>query len=494
MRAARPTTGARRGRRLLGLVVVTAFAVGASACGDEGGADGDDAAGEGGTVRVVIGYQSKTINTVTAGTLLRERGYFEQQLAEVGATNGTTYEVVWQDYPSGPPITAQMLAAKVDIGSMGDYPALVNGSKTASVEEAASSLVSVTGYNRRGSLNGIVVPIDSDVESLADLAEATVSVPFGSAAHGMIAAALDDLGRSTDDVALVNQQPEVGATAIEAGQVDAVAGFVPWPDVLVFRGTARKVFDGGDTGVPTMHVVVQRDAFAAENPEVAEAFLAAQLEATEFVREHPLEAAQIVADISGLEVEVVYLFNGPNGVVTFDPTIKDEWVAALEGDVPFLESLNSLTDLDVEEFVDDSLLRSVYGEGYDADAASFTNPSAITGEDEICGGVVEDQLTASEAWFDGEGETRVARTPTCLLRLIDSRGGLEGLRVAYVPDADTGTRLFAASAVWVEDPTAGPENRFEAFATAPAAAEFIASAPGAREVPFEAAIAAAATG
>ncbi len=28
---------------------------------------------------VTIGYQSKTINTVTAGTLLREQGYFEEQ-------------------------------------------------------------------------------------------------------------------------------------------------------------------------------------------------------------------------------------------------------------------------------------------------------------------------------------------------------------------------------------------------------------------------------
>jgi NitT/TauT family transport system substrate-binding protein len=34
-----------------------------------------------GVVNVVVGYQSKTINTVTAGTLLRAQGYLEHRLA-----------------------------------------------------------------------------------------------------------------------------------------------------------------------------------------------------------------------------------------------------------------------------------------------------------------------------------------------------------------------------------------------------------------------------
>ena len=36
-----------------------------------------------GVVNVVIGYQSKTINTVTAGTLLRAQGYLERRLAGI---------------------------------------------------------------------------------------------------------------------------------------------------------------------------------------------------------------------------------------------------------------------------------------------------------------------------------------------------------------------------------------------------------------------------
>src|SRR5918911_169806 len=104
----------------------------------------------GSVVNVVIGYQSKTINTVTAGTLLRAQGYLERRLNDITTRTGTKYNVTWQDYDTGAPITAQMVAEKIDIGSMGDYPMLINGSKTQANERARTEIVSVTGYNPKG--------------------------------------------------------------------------------------------------------------------------------------------------------------------------------------------------------------------------------------------------------------------------------------------------------------------------------------------------------
>ena len=71
-----------------------------------------------GRTTVVVGYQSKTINTVTAGTLLRAKGFLEQRLAAITAAGGARYQVEWQDYDTGAPITAQMVAEKIDIGSI----------------------------------------------------------------------------------------------------------------------------------------------------------------------------------------------------------------------------------------------------------------------------------------------------------------------------------------------------------------------------------------
>jgi NitT/TauT family transport system substrate-binding protein len=144
-----------------------------------------------GVVNVVVGYQSKTINTVTAGTLLRAQGYLERRLADITTRTGTKYAVRWQDYDTGAPITAQMLAEKIDIGSMGDYPMLINGSKTQANPLARTEMVSVTGYNPEGALNMVVVAPNSSATALADLAGAKVSASMGSAGHGTLVRALD---------------------------------------------------------------------------------------------------------------------------------------------------------------------------------------------------------------------------------------------------------------------------------------------------------------
>lgn len=99
----------------------------------------DSGSGSSQEVTVVIGYQSKTINTVTAGTLLRAQGYLEKRLGDLTSRTGTKYTVQWQDYDTGAPITAQMLAEKIDIGSMGDYPLLINGSRLRPMRRRAPS-------------------------------------------------------------------------------------------------------------------------------------------------------------------------------------------------------------------------------------------------------------------------------------------------------------------------------------------------------------------
>ena len=112
---------------------------------------------------------------------------------------------------------------------------------------------------------------------------------------------------------------EVVAVAIDLGQGGE--------DMEVVRQRAV------DCGAVEAVVVDARDEFAEEHKDVVEAFLRAQLEATDFLHENPLEASEIVAEETGLPAEVVYLYNGRNGVSSFDPTIKEEQVEALHHDV-----------------------------------------------------------------------------------------------------------------------------------------------------------------
>ncbi|QJT03399.1 ABC transporter substrate-binding protein [Streptomyces asoensis] len=390
---------------------------------------GSAEAGSGSTVTVTVGYQSKTINTVTAGTLLRSLGYFEKELNALG--DGTTYKVDWQDYATGAPITAQMTAGKIDIGSMGDFPLLINAARGKQLGKP-THLVSVTGYNLRGGLNTIVTAPDSKLASIEDLKGKKVSTSIGSAADGTLVRALQRAGIDpAKGIEKLNQQPAVGASALSAGSADALSQFVAWPGLLAYQGKAKALYDGAQLDLPTFHGVTAREDFAKKRPAVLEAFLKAQSEATDYLDTHPVAAAEKVAKATGLPAEVVYLYNGAHGISTFDPAVKPQLVAALKEDVSILKAAKLTGDIDVDSFVDDQYVKKALGPSYAKQLAATPAPAA------------------SEVWPKDATETRTFETPAELLTYVAQHK--EGIRAAYVPDATTGTLWFADKAVWVAD-------------------------------------------
>ncbi|MEU1996792.1 ABC transporter substrate-binding protein [Nocardia gamkensis] len=441
-----------------------------------------------GTVKVVVGYQSKTINTVTAGTLLRAQGYLERRLQKITDNGGAKYQVEWQDYDTGAPITAQMVAEKIDIGSMGDYPLLINGSRTQAGERSRTELVSVTGYNPKGALNMVVVPNDSAATGIGDLAGQKISASVGSAGHGTLVQALTRAGIDpAKGVEVLNQQPQVGATALESRQVGALSQFVAWPGLVVFQNKAKLLYDGAELGVPTFHGVVARRAYAADHPEVLQAFLAAQLDATQFLRDEPFEAAKIVADGSGLPQEVVYLYNGPGGT-SFDTTLEPGLIAALKGDVAYLKSIGDFADLDIDRFVDDTPLRKAFtetGRDYDRELTDTANPTRVTGADPVCGKAAENPALAGELWLDGAPKPQPAADPTCLLRAVQlAKAQGKTIRAAYIPDTELGTRWFADKSIWLRD-----GDGYLPFTTTAAAQRYRQAHPSATPVTYDRAVA-----
>ncbi|MFJ2201576.1 HEAT repeat domain-containing protein [Streptomyces violaceusniger] len=238
---------------------------------------GGNAEAGGKTVTVTIGYQSKTINTVTAGTLLRSLGSFERELRALGRRDGHTYKVKWEDYATGAPITAQMIAGKVDIGSMGDFPLLINSGRGTQLN-APTRLVSVTGYNLRDGLNTVLTAPGSKLRALSGLRGKNVSTSVGSAADGTLVRALQQAGIDPEDgIHKLNQQPAVGASALEAGSADALSQFVAWPGLLAFQGKAKALYDGARLNLPSSgagHPAEARASRAAARTRVSEAVAA----------------------------------------------------------------------------------------------------------------------------------------------------------------------------------------------------------------------------
>ncbi|MFD1705089.1 ABC transporter substrate-binding protein [Methylopila henanensis] len=444
------------------------------------------------TITVGIGTQDTTTNTVTTGVVIRKLGLLEKHLPKGGKYEGVEIKLDWQNFTSGPPVTNGMMANKLQFGGMGDYPLVVNGYTFQNNPESKSQLIAVAAYNIYGSGNGVVVHNDSPYFALEDLKGKVVSVPFGSAAHGMVLKAMQDAKLPKDFFQLVSQSPEVGTTNLKEKKIDAHADFVPFAELLPFRGFARKVFDGVQTNLPTWHGVVVRTDFAEKHPEIVNAYLQAVLDANAWVKEDPKRAAEKISEWTGTDKEVVYIFLGPGGIMTLDPTLKAPLIDAAKEDVKVLQSLDRIkSEFDVDPWVNDGYIRAAYkarGLDYDAEVKSTANYE-VKGEDAFCKTAIAEPRKAGEIWVK-DGDILPFSSASCTLgALQDYKAKGTAINVAYVFDTARGIKLFADKAFYV----VGDKKELAPFMLKQDADAFAASSGG-KVVTFDDALAAAARG
>jgi NitT/TauT family transport system substrate-binding protein len=402
------------------------------------------------TIDIGIGTQNTTTNTVTGGVVLKEMGLLEKHLPKTGKYKDVKYNITWQNSTSGPPITNGMMADNIQIGMMGDYPLLVNGA-TGQATGNQTQLIAIIAYNEYGGGNGIVVPKESPAYELADLKGKKVSVPFGSAAHGMMLRALQLRGLKPDFWDLVSQSPEIGSTNIQENRIDAHGDFVPFAELLPFRGYARKIYDGAESKLPTFHGVVIRKDFGEKYPEIVVAYIEAMMEANDWLRKNPKVAAEKVEEWTKIDKEVVYMFLGPGGVHTLDPTIKPQWIEALKVDYGVLRSLNMIKDLNIDAWVNDTYVRRAFkdlGLDYNKQLASLSG-YAVSGTDPICNVAVTKPLEAGQIWIEGGGDIVAFSSPACTLTGV-KKYTAEGkkLSAVYLVDRALGIKVFADAAFY----------------------------------------------
>jgi NitT/TauT family transport system substrate-binding protein len=405
------------------------------------------------TIRIAIGTQDTTINCATGGLLIRELKLLEKYLPHDGKYKDAKYEIEWKNFTSGAPLTNEMVAGKLDLGSMADFPGSLNG---AAFQKAGkrSIFVTVLSGSTTGSGNGIVVPKASQVQSLADLKGKTISVPFASTAHGMLLRAVKAQGWDPEkDVNITTQSPEVAGSALQGNKIEAHADFVPFGELFPHRGFARKIYDGSQANAPTFHGSLVDADYAKKYPEIVVAYLRAAIEANRLIAAEPEKYSELIEKVTGIEAEVNYLFHGPLGLQTRDLSWKPEYRQAVKTSVETLRLLKRTdADLDVNTFVVDDYVRTAFkqaGLNYDAQLKNYAK-SALVAKDAVTGKAITDTRRVAQIWVQGEPLVRnyaALETTLAEARKLEKDG--KKIRTVYAHDRETGLKLLAADAWFV---------------------------------------------
>ena len=407
-------------------------------------------------IRIGIGTQDTTINCAAGGAVVRELHLLEKYLPHEGKYQGVKYDLVWHNFTSGAPANSEMLANKLDITNMADFPAILGASAFQAANHGVKTYyIATLSGSTRGAGNAVVVPVQSKIQSFSELKGKRISVPFGSTAHAMLLRAIQEQGWDPDnDVTIITQAPEVAGSALKANQIDAHADFVPFGELFPFRGIARKIYDGSSSGLPTTHGVQVRSDFAEKYPELVVAYLKATIEASRLIREHPEELCTELAQWTGVEAEVYYAFHGPEGIQTRDYSLKPEYVDAIRHAEETLRILKK-TDrpLDVDSFVTDKFIREAsqeLGLNYDAQLKDYSavpfNQDAVDTQ-----APVADAKVTGQVWVQDEPTVRLYSSVRAALSAASKlQNSGKKVRVVFAHDRLSGIKLFAERAWFVE--------------------------------------------
>ena len=415
------------------------------------------------TIRIAVGTQDTTINCATGGLLIRELKLIERYLPHDGKYKDVTYDIEWKNFTSGAPLTNEMVAGKLDFGAMADFPGSLNG---VAFQKAGrhSLFISVLAGSTKGSGNGIVVPVNSPVQSIDDLKGKTISVPFASTSHGMLLRAIEAKGWNPEtDVNVITQAPEVAGPALQANKIEAHADFVPFAELFPWRGFARKIFDGSQTDAPTFHGSLVDAEYAEKYPEIVVAYLRAAIEADRLTAEEPEKYSELIAKVTGIEAEVDYLFHGPLGLQTRDLTWKPEYRQAVATSIKTLKLLKRTdSDIDVNQFVTDKYIRIAFkqvGRDYDAELKNYAQ-LPLKAKDATTGADITDFTRVAEIWVRDESRVRHYSSPENALKaLVALEKEGKAIRVVYAQDRESGIKLFANQA-WFVRSSSGELNVF----------------------------------
>jgi len=270
-----------------------------SACGNGGGGGAQAAEGSSGTntrdITIKIGFQKYgTINILKADGSLDKRLKEERNIA-----------IEWIEFPGGPQLLEALNVGSLDVGHTGEAPPIF-------AQAAGAPLVYLAHEPASPQSEGILVPKDSPIKTVADLKGKTVVLNKGSNVHYLLVKQLEKAGVAYSDVDVKFLPPADARAAFEKGSVDA---WVIWDPFLAAAQTATGAAILADgTGVVANHeFYLAARTFAEKYPDIVDILLEEADKIDAWSKDNPQELAEKLSPQLGIDVESLLLASGRRG-------------------------------------------------------------------------------------------------------------------------------------------------------------------------------------
>jgi sulfonate transport system substrate-binding protein len=234
-----------------------------------------------------IGYQ-KAASTLV---LLKAHATLEKKLAPLHV------DVKWLEFAAGPQLLEGLNLGSIDFGYVGEVPPIFALAAGAPLVYTAYELPSPAA-------EGILVPKDSPIQTIADLKGKKVAFNKGSDVHWLVVRGLQEAGLKYGDIQAAYLAPADARAAFQNGAIDAWAIWDPF-FVAAQRQLGARVITTAKGIVNRYQYFVSTRSFSEQNPEVLKITMQELGEVGQWVRDNYAQAAKELAPIQGLEPDII---------------------------------------------------------------------------------------------------------------------------------------------------------------------------------------------
>lgn len=234
-----------------------------------------------------IGYQ-KAASTLV---LLKASGQLEKRLAPQGI------KVSWAEFPAGPQLLEGLNVGSIDFGYVGEAPPVF--AQAAGADFVYSAYEISTPH-----AEGVVVPQNSPIKSVADLKGKKIAFNRGSDVHWFLVALLRKHGLDFGDIQPVYLPPADARAALERGAIDGWAIWDPFLAAVRQQSNARLLVDATGVAYHYQFFLSQRE-YAQKRQDVIRIALEEVSAVGQRVRRNYAAAAAQLSPIQGLDASVI---------------------------------------------------------------------------------------------------------------------------------------------------------------------------------------------
>ncbi|MCW2278499.1 aliphatic sulfonate ABC transporter substrate-binding protein [Heliophilum fasciatum] len=270
--------------------------------------------------------------------IAKQNGWIEESLKPLNVN------VKWNSFSIGPLVSESFAAGGQDVGVMGDFPAIIG--RSANVD---TRIVGITSTSPQSL--ALVVPKNSSITSPADLKGKKVATTKGSYGQYLLSQLLESKGLTVNDIKFIHMSMDDVKSALLTGDIDAGVIWDPLLTILEDQNAIRIIADG--TGYyQGIAVMIADHKFAAANPKVVTAILAAYERGAQFIKSNPTEAKDLVAkEVKIPPAQLAKIIDRFN----YQPAITPEITEELKKSEAFMAKNQIIKNsVDIDKFVDKS--------------------------------------------------------------------------------------------------------------------------------------------